>query len=442
MSAQEWLGRVAKVLGDQDFSTLRSVTPEGLTLEPLYPVPPEAASRAVRAQPDRPFAIVQRIDDPLPDSAARQAAEDLQGGADILTLCLEGSDGAHGFGVRTGDMAAVLRGIDLDRQRLRIEPAPGAVPEMLEGLAAHLSAARLPAALSTISIAADPARLSTAEMGALLASGLPGTLVTASGCPHHDRGADGALELAAVLSSAVAGLRAMDAAGLSPEAARERLALELSADADLFLTISKFRAARLLWADIALAIGMDAEPVELWAQTSFRMQARKDAATNMLRNALAGFGSAIGGADRLTILPHTLALGLPDAFARRIARNQSVILIEESHVCAVADPAAGAGAFEAMTAQLADRAWSLFQDIEAEGGIRAMVSDGRWAERLAQAHAQRQAQIAAGAKAILGVTLYPDASERGAPLARPREPGTDPLMALRDAAPFEEQDPV
>ena len=97
------------------------------------------------------------------------------------------------------------------------------------------------------------------------------------------------------------------------------------------------------------------------------MMTRRDPYVNMLRTAIAVAAAGLGGADAITVLPHTAPLGLPDAFARRVARNTQLVLLEESNLFRVADPAAGSGALEAITQELCAAAWSLFQEIEKVG---------------------------------------------------------------------------
>ena len=114
-----------------------------------------------------------------------------------------------------------------------------------------------------------------------------------------------------------------------------------AADADQFLTLAKFRALRLLWARVEQACGLTPKPLFIAADTAWRMLTQRDAYVNMLRATIATFSAGLGGANAITVLPHTLALGLPDPFARRVARNTQLVLLEESNLAKVADPAAG-----------------------------------------------------------------------------------------------------
>ena len=106
------------------------------------------------------------------------------------------------------------------------------------------------------------------------------------------------------------------------------------------------------------------------------MMTRRDPYVNMLRATVAVFAAGLGGADAVTVLPFTLARGLPERFARRIARNTQLVLLAESHLGKVADPTAGAGVIEDLTDQLCGSAWTLFQWIEAGGGAAAVLQQG------------------------------------------------------------------
>ena len=108
---------------------------------------------------------------------------------------------------------------------------------------------------------------------------------------------------------------------------------------------------RLLWARIEQACGLTPKPLFIAADTAWRMLTQRDAFVNMLRATMATFSAGLGGANAITVLPHTLALGLPDPFARRVARNTQLVLLEESNLAKVSDPAAGSGGIESADAR-------------------------------------------------------------------------------------------
>ena len=158
---------------------------------------------------------------------------------------------------------------------------------------------------------------------------------------------------------------------LSPESI---VGATLAANQDMFLTLAKFRAIRLLWARVLEASGIAHQPLRLHGETSRRMMARLDPHTNILRATAAVFGAGLGGTDTFTVLPFSIAQGLPNAFARRMARNTQLILLEESQLWRVADPASGSGYVESLTHNLSERAWAIFQGIEKSGKLPAFDS--------------------------------------------------------------------
>ena len=126
------------------------------------------------------------------------------------------------------------------------------------------------------------------------------------------------------------------------------------------------------------------------------MMTARDPYVNVMRGAMAAFSAGLGGADSVSVLPHTLAVGLPDSLARRLARNGQLILLRESNLGFVADPAAGAGAFEALTKALCEKAWALFQEIEGEGGLPSALASGAFQRQVAVSAAALSARRRAG----------------------------------------------
>jgi methylmalonyl-CoA mutase len=178
------------------------------------------------------------------------------------------------------------------------------------------------------------------------------------------------------------------------------------------------------------------------AETAWRMMTRRDAYVNILRTAVAVAGAGFGGADAITVLPHTAPLGLPDALARRIARNTQLVLLEESNLARVADPAAGSGAIETLTRELCAAAWSVFQDIEKSGGAWAALESGALQHSVAVVRAERQQAVARGKDVLTGTNAFPDLHETPAAIlaATPPAPPTAgaALPRIRLAEPFED----
>ena len=218
--------------------------------------------------------------------------------------------------------------------------------------------------------------------------------MVADGRVIHDAGGSEVQELAFVLATGVAYLRALEGAGVALDEARNMIYARLSADADQFLTLAKFRALRLLWAQVEQSCGLAPKPLFIAADTAWRMLTQRDPYVNMLRATVATFSGGLGGANAIAVLPHTLALGLPDAFARRAARNTQLVLLEESNLAKVSDPAAGSGGIETLTQQLCEAAWSLFQEIEKAGGVFAALEQNLIQHKIAAMRKVRETNIA------------------------------------------------
>ena len=245
-------------------------------------------------------------------------------------------------------------------------------------------------------------------------AGFKGPFAVGDGRVIHNAGGSEAQELAYALASAVAYLRALEASGMTLEQAREAIYFRLSADADQFLTMAKFRAARKLWARVEAACGLAPKLALVMGETAWRTMTQRDPYVNMLRSAIAAAAAGFGGADAITALPHTAPLGLPNAFARRVARNTQLVLLEESNLARVADPAAGSGALEAITQQLCTAAWSLFQDIEKAGGAWAALESGMIQREVAAVRSEREKAVAHGKDILTGTNAFPDIHETAA----------------------------
>jgi methylmalonyl-CoA mutase len=204
---------------------------------------------------------------------------------------------------------------------------------------------------------------------------------------------------------------------------------------DVVVEIAKLRAARLLWARALEACGATA-PMRLQAITGRRMMTKKDVWTNMLRVTAAGFAAGLGGADSVTTLALSEALGQPTPFTRRIARNTQLLLQEEAHAGKVADPGAGSFAIETLTNDLAHTAWALFQEIEKRGGL---VSAMDWfAGEVAGAAATRLAAARDKKASIIGVSVYPPTDEKAFVTEPwPKATPSPVLPPMRLSEPFE-----
>ncbi|MEU8589266.1 methylmalonyl-CoA mutase family protein [Streptomyces sp. NPDC048664] len=256
--------------------------------------------------------------------------------------------------------------------------------------------------------------------------------------PYHEAGGSAAEELGCSLATAVAYLRELTGAGLSVEQACAQIEFRYAATGDQFLTIAKLRAARRLWARVAEVCGAARSGAQIQhAVTSSVMMTRRDPWVNMLRATIATLAAGVGGADSVTVLPFDDALGVPDAFARRVARNTSTILIEESHLSRVIDPAGGSYYVERLTDELAGAAWEFFQEIERAGGQAAALRSGMLGERLARTWAARSAKLARREEPVTGVSEFPHLAEKPVVRAAAPAPPSGGLPRVRRDEAFE-----
>lgn len=427
---EDWLALVRAALKGRPFERLIAKTYDGIAIEPLY-------ARAAGAKPLAgrvgPWQVQVRVDHPDPAVANAEALHELANGATGLNLVFAGSAGSYGFGLPAdaGAIARTLEGVHLDAVSLELETAE-ASKDAADHLAALLQARGLAPDKVDIRFGHDAIGAHTlsgtlpipyrelmtrfgAHVAALAMAGYRGPLAAADGRLVHNAGGSEAQELAYVLAVAVAYLRALEGAGVALEKARRMIGFRLAADTDQFLTIAKFRALRKLWARVEDACGLAPERAHVSAETAWRMMTKRDPHVNMLRTTIAAFSAGVGGADAICVLPFTAALGLPDRFARRIARNIQLLLLEESNIAKVADPAAGSGGFEVLTEKLCLAAWTLFQEIEQAGGAPAALERGLIQEQIAKVRAERDAAVAHRRDALTGTSDFPLLSE--APVA-------------------------
>jgi methylmalonyl-CoA mutase len=426
---EDWLKLVSAALKGAPFEQLVATTYDGLAIEPLYPGKADAQPLPARA-PGAPWQILQRVDHPDPAAANAQARQDLENGASGLSVVFASSIGANGYGIPATEtaIARVFEGVHWDAGvAVELDLGPQA-EDVARAVAALLRKQGVAPAAVDLRFGFDPLGLMATrgsstkpwnEVAAAFADlikdlarqGFQGPFVAADGRPVHAAAGSEAQELAFALASAVAYLRALEAAGVPPEDARGMIFFRLAADADQFSTIAKFRAARRLWARVEAACGLRPEPVFVSAETAWRMMTKRDPWVNLLRATVAVFSAGLGGANAVSVPPFTAALGLPDGFARRIARNTQLVLLEEANLAKVADPGAGSGALEDLTEKLCRSTWRLFQEIEAGGGVAAAIEQGLIQRNIARVRAEREEAIALREDVLTGTSEFPDIGE-------------------------------
>jgi len=422
-----WRALVDKTLAGADFTKrLISKTYDGIAIQPLYTAAnagtPLAESLRARTahDADRAWDIRAIADHPNPAEANSLALADLHGGATSLLLKIDPA-GVDGVAVGSKiDLAQALEGVLFDLAPVALDAGwLGVEAATWLGEIAHAKTLRPHLALHMDPISAfarggkSPgpiaAHIAAAAEAAVAIDAE--TAVLASGQVVHEAGGTDAQEIAVMAASGLAYVKAMVEAGADMDTALGKVALGLAADADYFTAIAKTRAARAVWARVAAALSPTAPAIRIEARSSRRMLSTLDPWVNMLRLTSAAFGASVGGAEAIVLEPFTQPLGRATPFARRQSRNIQLVLMEEAHLGRVADPAGGAWYIETLTDQTARAAWSIFQAIEAQGGIIPALTSGFIAQAAATAHAARAADIAKRKAGLVGVSEFPNLLE-------------------------------
>lgn len=437
---EDWLAAVEKALKGGSLDRLVSTTPDGVRIEPLYraedappPVgaPGVAAARGLRAAGTLGGWDVRQVQPHDPDAEAANARilADLEGGVTSIELTL-GAD-------TVAALDRILEGVLLDVAGVSLGGGGGGASELLRiyqerGIAADAVHADL--GIDPVGGAARTGTNRGVDAQFALAARLvaqvrpyPGVRVLrVDGAIYAEAGAPPADELATMLATLVANLRALDAAGVGAEEVFARTLFALTVGTDQFGDIAKLRALRRVVARVAESVGVGAPAgVSVQATTAQHGLARVDPWVNVLRTTVGCFAAGVGGADIVTVAPYDLD-GL-EPLGRRVARNTQLIAQLESHLGSVIDPAGGSWYVESLTEALATEAWHRFQQIETEGGILAALESGALQQRLVVARTAAHDALSTRQRSMTGVSEFPNLDE---PL--PQLDSDDPLLGESD----------
>ena len=441
---EQWLALVDKVLKGAPLSKLQSVTPGGITVDPLYTAATSAGAHDQSGFPgEAPFTrgslsaarvngawgIRTLLTTADPKEANRTALRELERGSTELLVQFDAA-------FRSGVMIATPEDLESLFDGVYLELAPVFLQAGSEfSRAADLmievwDRKGVPASAATGGIGADPLGVLAAEgilaqgveaaLGELgsLGSRLTKTHSQVRSCSvdtsaYVESGASEVQELAVMLSTATAYLRAFAEAGLEIDEACNQIEVTLCVDTDVFTGIAKLRAARRVWASLAAACGASSsgQALQLHARSTERMMTRRDPWVNLLRVTSASFAAGLGGAASVTSLPFDAALGEPEELGRRMARNTQVLLQEESNLGRVTDPLGGSWYVESLTNQIAEAAWAAFQDIERAGGLLAVLLDGSLSAEISAVRNARLDQVATRVQSLTGVSEFPNLAE-------------------------------
>lgn len=422
--------RKGRRLGEDDpdsavWEALTRTTLDGIAVAPIG-TPDSVRDAATSGRPTRTgdWDVRTHLSGPDPRAANEAALVDLENGATSLWVQL-------GHGLAAADLRALLDGVLVDL-----------APVVLDAGAESLEAAGALVALAQerdvdldprTNLGADALSESLVAVATLARdAGVLGVVVDATAV--HDRGACDAQELGYSMAAGAAALRALTGHGFAVAEAADLIEFRYAATDEQFPTIAKLRAARRLWARVLELSGVEPQRrrQRQHVVTSRPMMSKYDPWVNMLRGTVGAFAAGVGGAEAVTVVPFDEPLGLPDAFGRRIARNTSSLLISESHVARVADPAGGAHAVERLTDDLALAGWAELGRIEEAGGLVAALADGSLHQRIDAVVAERDRQVALRQRPLTGLSEFPHLGE-----VLPERPPTTVGQVRRYGAAFE-----
>ena len=437
MTKAEWLAKVKADLKGASFDRLRSRAPGELELEPLYMAEDVEADRETGLPGVYPFVrgaaplggwvIRQEYDDPRPEVCRQQIDEDLARGVDAIFLRMGPRCGCRVLTI--DDLERLLARVDLATTSVRIDGGSDTLAAAAGFLALAQrrevphDALRGGFAFDPIGLLAGEGRIQgglrsrlaeLSDLSAWCASNAPSLrTVDVSSEPYDSGGASTVQELAYTIATGIEYLRQLTDAGLSVESASRRIGFSYSVSGDFFTQIAKLRAARLLWAKVLTASGGEpsSAAMHIHARTSRFTKTERDPWVNMLRATAECTAAVIGGAQSIATLPFDCIAGPPDELARRVARNTQVVLRDESHLDAVADPAGGSWFVETLTDELARGAWAEVREVERHGGIVKALGSGTLVDAVAAVAAERRTALARRKTPVVGVSEFPNAHE-------------------------------
>ncbi len=223
---------------------------------------------------------------------------------------------------------------------------------------------------------------------------------------YHNAGAAIVQELGFAMAAGSEYLAAIPGHSIDTEAVASAIHFKFSIGSNYFLEIAKFRAARKLWAAILEAYNIDDAKMVIHGETSYWNKTKMEPYSNMLRTTTESMSAAVGGCDSITVEPFDAAFRQPDDFSQRIARNSQLILKEEAYMDKVSDPAAGSWYIETLTDKIAEAAWSVFQEVEQQGGLMKAIQTGFIQTAIAESRKEKNKAIAGGDRIFVGVNKY------------------------------------
>ncbi len=395
------------------------------------------------------------------EEANAQAIDGLKKGVESVGFCIDGKKG-----VSEAEMAKLLKGINVAKTEVNFEGCSCATPDIIKSFISYAKATGAKAEEVYASFDFDPLKEMTTT-GNFCCSDYATKLkccveavaeyprirvVGVEGFAFNNAGSTSVQELAFALAMGSEYLNMLTEMGFAPEEAARRIKFTFAIGSNYFMEIAKFRAARMLWANITKEYGVAKEccqKMKVHAVTSEWNQTVYDSYVNMLRATTEAMSGAIAGVDSMEVLPFDYQYREPGEFSNRIARNVQSILKEESHFDKIVDVAAGSYYIENLTASIAEEAWKLFKQVEEKGGYTQAFIAGFVQAEVKASSTKKDNNIATRRETILGSNQYPNFTEkadkditldvvtRGANWEKSKNPIAEPIEKYRGAQAFE-----
>lgn len=433
VSTAEWKAKVEADLKGAPFDKkLVWRTNEGFSLQPMYRAEDIEDLKTTDSLPgEYPYVRGTRSDNNWLSRQEIQASDAKAANAKAIEVLGKGinSIGFTGCEADEATVAALLEGIDLAATEINFRCCPRSAQQLAESLVSYLKAK---GAENTFrgSIDFNPFRKALkhgkpfpgdiAAMGKTLVETtacVPGLKVLAvDSVMLSDAGAYIFQELGYALAWGADWMTLLTDAGLGADEVASKIKFNMGISSNYFMELAKFRAARMLWAQIVRKYGAseDVCKMAVHATTSRYNQTIYDAHVNLLRSQTECMSAALAGVDSITVTPFDVPYQTPDDFSERIARNQQFLLKEESHLDKVVDPAGGSYYVETLTVSIANEAWKLFLDIESKGGFLACVNNGDVQKAVRETSEKRHTDVARRKEILLGTNQYPNINETAA----------------------------
>ena len=431
ISTEEWMAKINVDLKGADFQKkLVWRTNEGFNVQPFYrkedleglptlgTLPGEFPYvRGTRDNND--WLIRQQIQGATAEEVLANARHAIDCGVESLGICLCGD-------LTIEHLPAILKGIDLKKIEVNICSCPGKSVEVAELLVAAIIEQEATDEFRG-SIDFNPFRR-LLKRGLEFPKDLKETSIklynivkdvknlrcfAVDSYMLNNAGAFITQELGYALAWGAEWMTLMTEAGLTPCEVADRIKFNMGISSNYFMELAKFRAGRMLWAEIVKAYGADDECCKMWvhAVTSQFNQTIYDAHVNLLRSMTETMSAALAGVNSIETLPFDLQYKNPDEFSERIARNQQHLLRDESHLNKVVDPAGGSYYIEVLTASIAKEAWKNFNEVEDNGGFLAMLQKGDIQAKVNESGIKRHLDVARRKEILLGTNQYPNFNE-------------------------------